>query len=363
MTVSPLYFMGHNPELALFTKHQPPLGLALDPATHLRQRSISLRASAFRALPFGRASVAFDPDTSQLSDAQYSDLVVSSLDLARTSGATMFLTAYHLTGAVGTRGRTLDISIARDSIDHFRAQRMDEPPSLAAIPVRRELYVVLAVPAELLESPNERRRLVAAYVDLEADGFWVKIAGFNEHAPRAVIHACGAFLALLDSDGRPVVCDGAGHLHVGLLANNISTSIGLAECERFAPQAVGSGNDWSRGRTRTVYHPNYLRSYRSNGDPAIRAFRAAGCACGAHAAEEPPVGKAIAEHAALVRAREARQALDGEISARREWLMASAAAAAELARRAEVDHTALGLYQALLEGIDSVTLDELEETG
>jgi hypothetical protein len=107
MTVSPLYYMGHNPELALFTLNEPPLGLALDPATHLRQCAFASRAPAFRALPFGRSRTAFDPNTSPLSEQEYADLVASPLDLARARGATMLLTAYHLSGPVGTRGRTL----------------------------------------------------------------------------------------------------------------------------------------------------------------------------------------------------------------------------------------------------------------
>jgi hypothetical protein len=363
MTVSPLYYMGHNPELALFTLHKPPLGLALDPTTHLRQLAFESRAPAFRALPFGRARAAFDPNTSSLSEQEYAELVTSPLDLARARGATLLLTAYHLSGSVGTRGRSLDLAIARDSIAHFRAQRMDEPPELAAIPVRRELYVAFAVPGELLESPRERHRLVEAYLELEADGLWVKMEGFNERARRTLIQAGGAFLALLDRGRRPVVSDGAGHLHLGLLANDISTSIGLAETERFVLPRERTRDDWNRGRTRTIYHPQYLRSYRASGDGATRAFKGSGCHCRRHPTKQPPTGRAIEEHAAIVRAREAHEALDGEIPERREWLLANAAMASHRAHDAGVDYTPPVVYEALLDGIDSIDLDELEETG
>lgn len=363
MTVSPLYYMGHNPELALFTLQKPFLGLALDPATHLRQIPFGSRAPAFRALPFGRSRTVFDPNSSRLSEQEYAELVTSPLDLARARGATMLLTAYHLSGTVGTRGRALDIAIARDSIGHFRAQRMDEPPELAAVAVRRELYIALAVPAEVLESPRERQRLVEAYLELEPDGFWVKIEGFNERARRTLIQAGGAFLALLARGGRPVVSDGAGHLHLGLLANDISTSIGLAESERFVLPRERNRDDWNRGRTRTIYHPKYLRSYRASGDGAARAFKESGCPCCRHPSKQPPSGKAIDEHAAIVRAREAHEALDGEIPERREWLLANAAMASHRAHDVGVDYTPPVVYEALLDGIDSIDLDGLEKTG
>lgn len=363
MTVSPLYYMDHNPELALFTLHTPPLGLALDPATHLRQIAYEQRAPAFRALPFGRSRALFDPDSSALGEREYAELVTSPLDLARARGATLLLTAYHLSGAVGTRGRSLDLALARDAIAHFRAQRMDEPPELAAIPVQRELYVVLAVPGELLESPHERHRLAEAYLALEADGLWVKIEGFNERARRTLIKAGGGFLALLDRGGRPVVADGPGQLHLGLLTNDISTSIGLGESERFAIPEERSREEWGRGRTRTIYHPKYLRSYRAGGDGASRAFAGSGCGCRRHPAKQPPSGTAIGEHAAIVRAREAREALDGEVMERREWLLANAAMASHRAHDAGVDYTPPVVFEALLEGIDSIDSEELEETG
>jgi hypothetical protein len=363
MTVSPLYYLDHNPELALFTLYQRPLGLALDPATHLRQIAFEYRAPAFRALPFGRSRVTFDPDSSALNEQDYAELVTAPLDIARARGATLLLTAHHLSGAIGTRGRALDLALARDSITHFRAQRMDEPPELAAIPVKRELYVALALPGRLLESSRERRLLAEAYLDLEADGYWVKIAGFNERAPRTLIKAGGAFLALLNCGGRSVVSEGSGHLHLGLLANGISTSVGLAESERFALPKNRSRDDWNRGRTRAIYHPKFLRSYRAGGNGVARAFRSSGCPCSRHPAKQAPTGGLIEEHAAIVRAREAREALDGAVPERREWLLANAAMASHLAHDAGVDYTPPIVFETLLDGIDGIDLDEFEETG
>ena len=362
MTVSPLYYMAHNPELALFTARKPPLGLALDPATHLRQVPHPDRASAFRALPFGHEPQAFDPDHSPIGERAYAELVTAPLDLARARGATLLLPAYHQTGAVGSRGRSLDLALARDALAHFRAQRMEEPPELAVVPVRRELYVVLALPCGLLESARERRRLAEAYLALEPDGFWVKLAGFDERARRTLIKAGGAFLALLASGGRPVVADGPGQLHLGLLTNDISTSIGLAESERFLGPQLRSRDDWTRGRTRTIYHPKYLRSFRAGGEGVARAFAGSRCACKRHAARQPPSGPAIGEHAAIVRAREAREALDGDVLERREWLLANAAMASHRAHDAGVDYTPSVVFEALLEGIDSIDRDELAET-
>jgi hypothetical protein len=44
LTVSPLYYMTHNPELALFAAKKPPLGLALDLCAHHRQLPFDSRA-------------------------------------------------------------------------------------------------------------------------------------------------------------------------------------------------------------------------------------------------------------------------------------------------------------------------------
>jgi hypothetical protein len=363
MTVSPLYYVADNPQLTLFTLFDPPLGLALDPATHLRQVAYDLRAPAFRALPFGSKRSPFDPDTSALSENDYAALVTAPLDMARARGATLLLAAYHLSGGVGSRGREIDLALARDSIAHFRSQRMDEPPEYAAVPTRRELFVTLAVSGSLLESPRERERLAAAYLELDADGYWVKIDGFNERARRAMIRAGGAFLALLAQGVRPLVSDGSGQLHLGILANDISTSIGLAEGERFAMPQERSRDEWSRGRTRTIYHEKFLRSYRAGGDGATRAFGRTGCRCGRHPAKMPPTERAIDEHAAVVRAREARDALDGDVSERREWLVAKAAMAPHLAHDLGVDYTPPVVFEALLDGIDSIDQDEVKETG
>jgi hypothetical protein len=364
MTVSPLYFIKHNPQLALFARHDPPLGLALDPATHLRQVSFERRAASFKTLPFGGARATFDPDRSKLSEQQYADLVREPLDIARGRGGTLLLTAYHLSGAVGSRGRTLDLRIAADAIDHFHAEGMAEPPELAAVRVRREIYVPIALTTATLESPRERRRLIEAYVGLDADGFWVKVEGLSEKSRRALVRSYGSFLALLRREAeRPVVADGPGHLHVGLLANDISTSVGVGESERFAMPVERVDNDWSAGRYHTVYHERFLRSFLCDHAGAMNAFRGSPCLCGRHPVNEPPRGSAIDEHGAIVRAREAAAALEGEIDERREWLLATAALAAELAGDAGVRWTKEAVFEALFDGLDQPDSEELEETG
>jgi len=364
MTVSPLYFVKHNPQLALFARHDPPLGLALDPATHLRQVPFERRAASFKSLPFGSARAAFHPDRSRLSEQQYADLVREPLDMARGRGATLLLCAYHLSGAVGSRGRTLDLRVATDAIDHFRAEGMAEPPELAAVRVRREIYVPIALTPATLESPRERQRLVEAYVELDADGFWVKVDGLSEKSSRALVRSYGSFLALLRREAeRPIVADGPGHLHVGLLANDISTSVGIGESERFAMPLERANNDWSAGRSHTVYHERFLRSFLCDHAGALNAFRGSPCLCGRHPKNEPPHGNAIDEHGAIVRAREAAAALEGEIDERREWLLATAALAAELASDAGVRWTKEAVFEALFGGLDQPDREELEETG
>lgn len=356
MTVSPLYYMTHNPELALFAAKRPPLGLALDLCAHHRQLPFDSRAAAFRALPYGSAPTAFDPEHDPVSDAEFLDLTITALELQRNRNATLMLTAAHLTGASGTRGRDLDLEIARASIAHFRTQRMDEPPVYAANPIRREIYATIAVPVTVLRTPAVAIALADAYLALAADGYWVKLEGFDERAARADIRAGAAFLAQLRDGGRPVLSCQAGQLHLGLLADGLSASIGLAEGERFR-----FPTDWSQqrteqgatsGRRRSAYHPKYLRSFRLGDDAATQAFREASCPCRAHAARVPPSGREVELHAAVVRCRQAREALDGDTADRREWLLASAAMATHTARDAGVDAIPLVVFEELFHGLD-----------
>ncbi len=356
MTAAPLYYMVPNPELALFATGSAPLGLALDPCAHHRQLPLLRRSASFRDLPYGSCPTAFDPDRDPISDQDFLDLAVTAIELQRNRSATLMLTCAHLSGAVGTRGRELDLRLARAAIAHFRSQRMDEPPLYAANPARREIYASIAVPVGTLRSASARAALAHAYLDLAADGFWVKLAGFDERASRADIRAGGAFLASLRDGGRPVVGCQSGQLHLGLLADGLSASIGLAEGEHFR-----FPTDWkrqtnergpARGRRRSAYHPKYLRSFRVGGDSARRAFAGAACGCGHHPQRQPPTGAEVEAHAAIARCRQAQEALDGEIDDRREWLLASAAMATHTAHDAGVDSTLPIVYDELLAGLD-----------
>jgi hypothetical protein len=230
--------MQHNPELALFAAAERPLGLALDPCAHHRQLPFAARSASFRELPYGAAATAFDPDHDPLDDQQFLTLAITALELQRNRNATLMLTCAHLTGSIGSRGREPDLELARAGIAHFRTQRTDEPPTYAANPIRREIYATLAVPVTLLRDAAAAIALADAYSALAADGCWVKLEGFDERAARADIRAAGAFLAHLRDGGRPIVCCQAGQLHLGLLADGLSASIGLAESERLLPHQL-----------------------------------------------------------------------------------------------------------------------------
>lgn len=356
MTVSPLYYMAANPELALFTGGRHSLGLALDPCVHHRQMPLAARSASFRSLPYGSSPRAFDPDHDAITADEFVDLAITPLELQRERGATLMLTSAHLAGAIGTRGRELDLRLARAGIAHFRGQRMDEPPEFAANPCRREIYAVLVMPVRLLRSESMRSAMCAAYLQLAADGFWVKLDGFDERAARVDIRAGGAFLAEMRDDGRPVVACQPGQLHLGLLADGFSASVGLAEGEHFRfptdwKQQAGDIGE-RRGRRRSAYHPKYLRSFQLGGDGATRAFAEAGCPCKRHPPREPPAGHLVEEHAAVVRCQQARDALDGETADRREWLFASAAMASHLAHDAGVESTLPVVFEELFAGLD-----------
>ena len=349
-TASPLHYMAHNRELALFSTAESPLGLALDPMTHRRQLPPSLRGKAYRAQPHGDGP-AFDPDRDRLTRTERESLATGPLELQRRHGATLLITAHHLCGAAGTTGRTLDLDLAEAGIEHFAAERLDQPAEHAAVQTTREIYVGLAVDEDVLRSPAQLLRLVDVYSELDANGYWVKLAGFTHSGAHAVARGGGQLLGALSESGRPVVCSGAGSLHVALLVADISSSIGLGEAESFSvPCASTRRHEGPRGRL--IYHPTYARSFRADHEPAKRAFAASRCRCREHPPTHTPFGSAVDKHNVNVRATEAEEARAGNVGERREWLRALTAMASHFAVDARVDHLASSTIDAVLAGMD-----------
>jgi hypothetical protein len=357
MIVAPLYYMQHNNELALVPSAEQ-MGTALDPCTQNRQRPWAERSEAFRLLPFGNDPDPYDPDRAGLSDAQLLELGTGPLDMQRGAGATLMLSTFHLAGGWGTRGRDIELALAGIAVRHFRQQRIDQPPSFAAVPVRREIYATVAVRVEDLLSPRTRQALADAYLALAPDGIWVKIADFDQRASLENIRAGSAFLGALREGGLPVISCRAGQLHLALLADGISASIGLAESELFALPAVWKPrrkDGKRRGRTRMAYNETLHCSFRVGSREATAAFAETRCSCGQHAPGLPPDGREVASHAAVLRARQASEALNGERDERREWLTGSAVFASWKAADAGLParHTSVRRYQAVFEGLDA----------
>lgn len=355
--VAPLYYLRHNPELSLLPAGRQ-MGSVLDPCTHARQKPLPDRAPGFRALPFGNDPEPYEPDRTRLTDEQLLRLGVEPLDAQRGRGGTLMLSTFHVAGAYGTRGRDIELVLARLGVEHFRRQRMEEPPAFAAVDTRREIYATIAVGLEDLSSPRSRQVLADAYLDLGADGIWVKILGFHERASLTDIRAASAFLSALREGGVPIVSCGPGQLHLALLADEISASIGLGESERFTMPATWKPTDNAgkrRGRTRMAYHAKLHWSFRVGSEQARQAFAAVACDCGVHPARKPPTGLLVARHAAILRAEQAAEALSGEPEERREWLLGASAVASWKAADAEMPdkHIAAARYEAVFEGLDA----------
>ncbi|MFL5871972.1 MAG: hypothetical protein ACJ75T_00665 [Solirubrobacterales bacterium] len=357
-TVAPLYFLRDNPELTLIPNGRK-MGTVLDPYTQLRQVAWAERPSAFRALSFGNDPEPYEPDSARLSDEEILHLAVDPINEARGRGGTLLLTTSHRAGGVGTRGRDVELLLAELGLTHFEAEGMREPPPFAAVDVAREIYVALAVHVRDLASPSARSALAEAYLALESQGLWVKIEGFHERSSPEQIRNGASFLSALREGGKSVVSCGSGQLHLGLLADDFSVSIGLAENERFrvpAPWRRTNQEGKARGRTRMAYHPKFHRSFRVGSDDARRAFTAAPCECELHVASTPPDGQNVAQHAAILRAEQAREALEGEKGDRREWVLASSTMASWAAADAELPterFSATASYEALFAGLDA----------
>ena len=357
-TVAPLYFLRDNPELTLMPSGQR-MGTVLDPCTQLRQVPWAERPSAFRALGFGNDPEPYEPDMARLSDEELMHLAINPIDEARGRGGTLFLTTFHQAGGAGTRGRDIELLLAELGIAHFLSQGMREPPPFAAVDVARQIYAAIAVHVRDLASPTARAALAQSYLALGGDGFWVKIEGFHERSSSEQIRNGASFLSALREGGKPVVSCGAGQLHLGLLADDFSVSIGLAEGERFrvpAPWRKTNKEGETRGRTRMAYHPKFHRSFRVGTDDARKAFAAAPCECKLHVSSTPPDGVGVAQHAAILRAEQAGEAINGEKEDRREWVLASSTMASWAAADAELPpekFSATRSYEALFSGLDA----------
>ena len=355
-TAASLYYTHANPELALIPATAR-LGVVLDPMTHIRERPLAARAPIYRAQPWGRAAAAFDPDRSSISDVELEQLATDPIELQRGRGATLMLTSYHVAASGGTRGRDLDLLLAEVGISHFRRERIDEPPEHATIAVPREIYATLAIRVQDLHDAQSRRRLAEAYLALESDGLWVKLFGFHEAADPRDIQVGASFLRELSEGGRALVSDGAGQLHLGLLALNVSASIGIADSERCrypTDWKRASAGSESKGRSRNAYHPSFMRSFKLGGDPSRKAFAASRCRCGQHPPEQPPTHTEVGPHAAVVRMRQAADALDGDGAERRECVLASATKATWAEKDAGIpSRGVLGALTAVFTGWDA----------
>jgi hypothetical protein len=357
-TVAPLYFLRDNPELTLIPSGGR-MGAVLDPCTQLRQVAWAERPSAFRALSFGNDPEPYEPDSARLTDEDLLHLGVDPIDEARGRGGTLLLTTFHRAGGAGTRGRDIELLLAELGIAHFLAEGIRESPPFAAVDVSREIYAAVAVHVRDLSSPVARASLAEAYLALDPDGFWVKIEGFHERSSPEQIRNGASFLSALREGGKTVVSCGSGQLHLGLLAEDFSASIGLAENERFrvpAPWRKANKEGERRGRRRMAYHPKFHRSFRVDTEDALKAFATAPCECELHVSSAPPDGGKVAQHAAILRTDQAREALGGEREDRREWVLASSTMASWAAADADLPpekFSATKSYEALFAGLDA----------
>lgn len=357
-TVAPLYFLAHNPELSLLPSNRE-MGSLLDPYTHLRHKAWAERPRAFREFSFGNEPEPYDPETARFEDAEILSLAIDPIDAARSRGGTLLQTTYHLAGPIGTRGRSIELLLARLGVEQFRREGMEEPPPFAAVNVRREIYVTIAVRSADLRSPTARNALAEAYLSIPCDGYIVKIEGFHERASVGTVRAGGAFFGALREGGRPLVSSGAGQLHLAMLADEISASIGIAENERFSvpstwPKKPKDGK--RKGRTRMAYLSRFHDSFRVNSEDAKRAFALGGCDCGVHPAGLPPDGAQVAQHSAILRAQQAAEALEGEREERREWLFGSSIMATWALADAQISgarRSPAPKYEALFDGLDA----------
>lgn len=254
-TVTPLYYLEHNPQLALLPADR--MGRVLDPCTQLRQKPWGDRAKGFRALGFGNEPEPYEPDRARLTDRELIALALEPLDAQRSRGGTLLLTTFHVAGPADTRGRDIKLTLAGIAIEQFRRERMDELPPHSQTDIPREIFATLAIRVEDLISARGRRRLAEQYLSLNPDGYWVKIVGYHERASLRAIRAGSAFLSALREGGRPVGSCGPGQLHLALLADEISSK--YRPCRKRAVRDPSNMGPSKEGRQAQTPHEDGLQ--------------------------------------------------------------------------------------------------------
>jgi hypothetical protein len=146
-------------------------GVVLAGQAWLNQLPPAQRPRDFAALPhaFPRA---LDLDSERLSPDALADYAERHLDAQLAAGATLATTPAHLLADAGGSGREQELALARATVVAWRERQGWRPPPQRADEPPRELHAALAVRPP---AAADAESLLAAYAELEVDGYWLTL--------------------------------------------------------------------------------------------------------------------------------------------------------------------------------------------
>lgn len=291
-----------------------PTATVLLPCTEFNAREPDKRPLGHSDLGYPFGSAPYRASSGVLSAALMDDYVSAVLGVQAERGASLLLTPAHFVGGVNSIGRRNDLGMAAISRHVMLRDGLDQPDASALWSLRRPLFAYALVSIRAL-SGLAGEELLAAYAELDVDGYWVGIDAFNEWSSTEDLHAATTWLFELERrKGKPVVSYGAGNLHLALLLAGLAGASVRVDARPLLPwPRVVTG----RPRQRRVFHPVVLTDvYNDRSGPAERThaemlFAAHECDCGQHEAGVPPVERQKVGHTLVCRARLAQRATQG----------------------------------------------------
>jgi hypothetical protein len=247
----------------------------------------------------------FDPSVS-MSSVLAGDYSASFVDAQIAHGATLVGTPGHVHDAECGAGRLNDLQLAEAAIREWESRQAGAPRSDGRA---AGIFATLMVRASALASDEIIDWLVANYLGLRVDGFWISVVNCGEGLGQlrgAVRLGLG-----LQSDGRFAVLSGVGHVHSAALARGLAAT--CAGHHGMKPRfPLEPMPDSDEGMGVAVYHPEILGCAPlgqrwAAAEHALFGIRP--CACGHHPAGEAPVKGAKRRHNLAVLQDEARRAI------------------------------------------------------
>jgi len=333
------------------------------PCTEYNGRHPDKRPAGHSDLGYPFGSAPYRVSGGVLSAALIEDYVSAVLGVQAERSASLLLTPAHFVGGIDHVGRRNDLEMASISRRVAVRDGLDQPDASDRRLPRRHLFAYALIPMRAL-APPAGEELLAAYAELDVDGYWVGIDAFDERSSTEQLYFAACWLFELERRShRPVVSYGAGNLHLALLLEGLagaSVRVDARPLLHWPRAATG------RIRRRRVFHPTVLgeafddRLGVAERTHAETLFAGHECDCAQHDARRPPAGEQKTAHTLVCRARLARRAVErGAV----EYFASALSDAVRLVQELDLDEIELSGWAAVRSAARTVRHGAVDATG